>query len=195
MNVCLGRRPRAIFARISSFAVAISSDMKRKRKILLVTERRADYSRLKPIMRLVKKSTKLELQLVVTGVHLLKSFGETKRILEADGFRADREIPVLRASDKDDGAAMARAFGQYVLNLTDAVEKLKPDIIFCGFDLGAHLAAALVGVHLNIPVAHLQGGERSGIIDEMLRHATTKFSHLHFVATKESRERVIKLGE
>ena len=167
----------------------------KKRKILFVTERRADYSRLKPIMKLVKASPKLKLQLVVTGVHFLKSFGETKRILEADGFRADREIPVLRASDTDDGAAMARAFGQYVLKLTDAVEKLKPDIIFCGFDLGAHLAAAVVGVHLNIPVAHIQGGERSGTIDEMLRHATTKFSHLHFVATKESRERVIKLGE
>lgn len=166
-----------------------------KRKILFVTERRADYSRLKPIMRLVRKSPKLSLQLVVTGNHLLKSFGETKRVIERDGFRIDAILPVFTLKDKDDGATMARAFGHYVLKLTGAIERLKPDVVFCGFDLGAHLAAAVVGMHLNIPVAHIQGGERSGTIDEVLRHATTKFSHLHFVATKESRERVIRLGE
>jgi UDP-N-acetylglucosamine 2-epimerase (non-hydrolysing)/GDP/UDP-N,N'-diacetylbacillosamine 2-epimerase (hydrolysing) len=166
-----------------------------KRKILFVTERRADYSRLKPIMRLVQKSPRLSLQLVVTGNHLLKSFGETKRVIERDGFRIDTTLPVFTSKDKDDGAMMARAFGHYVLKLTGAIERLKPDVVFCGFDLDAHLAAAVVGMHLNIPVAHIQGGERSGTIDEVLRHATTKFSHLHFVATKESRERVIKLGE
>jgi len=169
--------------------------MKKKRKILFVTERRADYSRLKPIMRLVQKSKKLHLQLVVTGQHLLKSFGETKHIIERDGFRIDAALPVFRKNDADDGATMSRAFGQYVLKLTSAIERLRPDVIFCGFDLDAHLAAAIVGIHLNIPVAHIQGGERSGTIDEVLRHATTKFAHLHFAATKESRERVIKLGE
>jgi GDP/UDP-N,N'-diacetylbacillosamine 2-epimerase (hydrolysing) len=169
--------------------------MTTKRKILFVTERRADYSRLKPIMRLVQKSKKLELQLVVTGQHLLKSFGETGRVIEKDGFRVDAVLPVFTAEDKDDGATMARALGHYVLKLTDAIEKLHPDIIFCGFDLDAHLAAAIVGMHLNIHVAHIQGGERSGTIDEVLRHATTKFAHIHFVATKESKQRVIKLGE
>lgn len=166
-----------------------------KRKILFVTERRADYSRLKPIMRLVQKSPKLELQLVVTGVHLLKAFGETKKVLQKDGFQIAASLPVFKTTDKDDGAAMVRAFGQFVLKLTDAVEKLKPDVIFSGFDLGAHLAVAIVGMHLNIPVAHIQGGERSGTIDEVLRHALTKFAHMHFAATKESAQRIIKLGE
>jgi len=167
----------------------------KKRKVLFVTERRADYSRLKPIMQLVRKSRKLQLQLVVTGQHFLKSLGETKRVIERDGFHVDAALPILGAKDKDDGGAMVRGFGRAILKLTGTIERLKPDIVFCGFDLDAHLAAAIVAVHLNIPVAHIQGGERSGTIDEVLRHATTKFSHLHFAATKESRERVINLGE
>ncbi len=167
----------------------------KKRKILFVTERRADYSRLKPIMRLVQKSPKLELQIAVTGAHLLRSFGETKKVLEREGFKISASIPVFKTTDKDDGATMSRALGQYILKITDAVQRLKPDMIFCGFDLDAHLAAAIVGMHMNVPVVHIQGGERSGTIDEVIRHATTKFAHIHFVATKESRERVIKLGE
>ena len=167
----------------------------KKRRILFVTERRADYSRLKPIMRQVQKSKKLELKLVITGLHLLKSFGETRRVVERDGFKIDASFPVFRENDTDDGAMMARALGQYILKLTEAVQKIRPDVIFCGFDLDAHFAAAIVGMHLNIPVAHIQGGERSGTIDEVLRHATTKLAHLHFVATEESRVRVLRLGE
>lgn len=169
--------------------------MEKKRKILFVTERRADYSRLKPILQLARKSQKFDVHIVATGLHFLKSFGETKKALADDGFKIDLELPVYRDEDADNGEMMARAFGEFVIKLTDAVKKIKPDVIFCGFDLGAHLAAAIVGMNFNIPVAHLQGGERSGTIDEVLRHATTKFAHLHFVATKESRERVIKLGE
>ena len=166
-----------------------------KRKVLFITERRADYSRLKPIMRLMQKSKKLELQLVVTGLHLVKEFGETEKVLRKEGFKIDASIPVFTKNDKDDGATMARALSIYIANITDVVERLKPDLIFCGFDLDAHLAAAIVGMHMNIPVAHIQGGERSGTLDEVLRHAITKFSHIHFVATEESKKRVIRLGE
>jgi GDP/UDP-N,N'-diacetylbacillosamine 2-epimerase (hydrolysing) len=167
----------------------------KKRKILFVTERRADYSRLKPIMELVSKSKKLELQLVITGLHLSKEFGDTRKVIEKDGFQVSASLPIYKKNDADDGKAMSHAFGSFVHSLTDAISRLKPDVVFCGFDLGAHLAAAIVGMHLNIPVAHIQGGERSGTIDEVIRHAATKFSHIHFVATEESRERVIKLGE
>ncbi len=169
--------------------------MKKKRTILFITERRADYSRLKPIMYQVKKNKKLKMHLIITGAHLLKEFGETKKTVEKDGFHIDAIVPVFASTDSDDGRTMLKAFGNIIIKLTDIFYKLKPDIIFCGFDLGAHLAAAIVGVHLNIPVAHIQGGERSGTVDEILRHAITKFSHMHFVATKESRERIIKLGE
>lgn len=167
----------------------------KKRKILFVTERRADYSRLKPIMRLVQRSKKLKLQLVLTGLHLSKEFGDTRKVVMADGFRIDASLPVYKRTDADDGRTMVHGFGSFVHVLADAIADLRPDVIFCGFDLGAHLAAAIVGMHLNIPVAHIQGGERSGTIDEVLRHAITKFSHIHFVATRESWNRVVKLGE
>ncbi len=167
----------------------------KKRKILFVTERRADYSRLKPIMRAVQKSKKLKLQLLVTGMHLLEDFGETKKVIESDGFKIDVVVPMFNQNDVDDGASMVRGLGQALLGMANVFPKLKPNVVFCGFDLGAHLAAAITGAHLNIPVAHLQGGEVSGTIDEIIRHACTKFSHLHFAATDKSVARIIKLGE
>jgi UDP-N-acetylglucosamine 2-epimerase (non-hydrolysing)/GDP/UDP-N,N'-diacetylbacillosamine 2-epimerase (hydrolysing) len=167
----------------------------KKRRILFISGRRADYSRIKPIMREVQSAKKLELLLVVTGMHLLKDFGETRRIIKKDGFKVDATIPMFSNKDKDDGATMTRAFGKVLQGLPDVFIKLKPDVVFCGFDLDAHLAAAITGMHMNIHVAHIQGGERSGTIDEVLRHACTKFAHLHFVATNESKRRVIKLGE
>ena len=166
-----------------------------KRKILFVTERRADYSRLKPIMKLVQQSPKLELQLVLTGAHLLKNFGETKKFVEADGFKIDASFAMFNEDDPDTGASMVKAMARTLDNMADLFPRLNPDIVFCGFDLGAHLAAAITGMHLNMPVAHIQGGEVSGTIDEVLRHACTKFAHYHFVATQESKERVEKLGE
>ncbi len=166
-----------------------------KRKILFVTERRADYSRLKPIMKAVQESPLLELQLLITGAHLLKNFGETEQVVKRDGFSVDATLPIFNEDDADDGVSMVKAMGRALDGMADMFPKLSPDIVFCGFDLGAHLAAAITGMHLNMHVAHIQGGEVSGTIDEILRHACTKFAHLHFVATEESRERVIKLGE
>jgi GDP/UDP-N,N'-diacetylbacillosamine 2-epimerase (hydrolysing) len=168
---------------------------KKKRKILFISERRADYSRLKPIMKAVQKSNKLELQLLVAGAHLLKNYGETKKVIEKDGFNIDATLPLFTKEDKDDGASMARAFGKAVIHMPEIFIKLRPDIVFCGFDIGAHLAAAIVGMHLNIHVAHIQGGEVSGTIDEVIRHACTKLAHFHFAATKQSRDRIIKMGE
>lgn len=168
---------------------------KGQRKICFITERRADYSRLKPIMQAVQRSKKLEMQLIVTGAHLLKDLGETKKIIKEDGFKIDASIPMFTIHDKDDGATMVKGMSRVLLQLPDVFNKLKPDIIFSGFDLGANLASAITGMHMNIHVAHIQGGERSGTIDEVLRHATTKFAHLHFAATDQSVKRIIKLGE
>lgn len=167
----------------------------KKRRILFITERRADYSRLKPIMKAVQKSKKLELVLLVTGAHLLKKFGETKKNIEDDGFKVDAILPIFGENDPDTGVSMVEALGKALIGMAEIFPKLQPDIIFCGFDLGAHLAAAITGSHLNIHVAHIQGGEVSGTIDEVLRHACTKFAHFHFVATEESKKRVIRLGE
>lgn len=167
----------------------------KKRTILFITERRADYSRLKPIMKMVQTSKKLELRLVVTGTHLLKNFGETKKVIERDGFKIDAAVPMFKADGGDEGTDMVDAMGRVLQALPAVFKKLKPDIVFCGFDLDAHLAAAITAMHMNIHVAHIQGGEVSGTIDEVLRHACTKFSHLHFAATEQSRRRIIKLGE
>lgn len=169
--------------------------MSKKRKILFITERRADYSRLKPIMKAVHRSKKLQLQLVVTGMHLLKSFGETVNIIKKDGFKIDAILPTFSEDDEDTGASMVTAMGRALIGMPKIFNRLKPDIIFSGFDIGANFAAAITGMHMNIHVSHIQGGEVSGTIDEVIRHGITKFSHIHFPATDKSAKRIIKLGE
>lgn len=166
-----------------------------KKKILFITERRADYSRFKPIMAEVQKSKKLQLQLIVTGMHLLKGFGETQRVVRSDGFRIDAILPIFSNRDRDDGASMVRGLGRALHGFADLLPKLRPDLIFAGFDIGANFAAAVAGMHMNIHVSHIQGGEVSGTVDEVIRHALTKFAHIHFAATEASRRRIIRLGE
>ena len=167
----------------------------KKRKVLFITERRTDYSRLKSIMKAVQKSKKLELQLVVTGIHLLKNFGETKKFIDRDGFKIDAVLPMFLDKDIDDGSSMVKGLGRVLSSMPDVFKKLKPDILFAGFDIGANFAAAITAMHLNIHVLHHEGGERSGTIDEVIRHAITKFSHIHFACSQESMRRIIKLGE
>ena len=169
--------------------------MSKKRKILFITERRADYSRLKPIMKAAQNSKKLEPFLLVTGIHLLKHFGETKKVIEKDGLKIDAVLPIFSENDKDDGAAMVKGMGRALMGMPDIFDKLKPDIIFSGFDIGANFAAAITGMHMNIHVCHIQGGEVSGTVDEVIRHGITKFAHIHFPATEKSARRIIRLGE
>ena len=167
----------------------------KKRKILFVTERRADYSRLKPIMKAMQKSKKLEPLLLVTGIHLLKHFGETKKVIEQDGLKIDAVLPIFSENDEDNGASMVKGMGRALVGMADIFSKLRPDIIFSGFDIGANFAAAITGMHMNIHVCHIQGGEVSGTVDEVIRHGITKFAHIHFPATQKSAQRIIKLGE
>lgn len=169
--------------------------MGQKRKILFITERRADYSRLKPIMKAVRQSKKLQLQLMVTGMHLLKNFGETINVIKKDGFKIDAVLPTFSENDKDTGASMATAMGRALTGMPEIFNRLRPDIIFSGFDIGANFAAAITGMHMNIHISHIQGGEVSGTVDEVIRHGITKFAHIHFPATAESAKRIIKLGE
>ena len=95
----------------------------------------------------------------------------------------------------DSGGRMVRAFGKIIQQLTYELEKSRPDIILAGFDIAANFAVAIAGAHMNIPVAHIQGGEVSGTIDESIRHAMTKFSHYHFAANTDACQRLIKMGE
>lgn len=165
------------------------------RQICAITERRADYSKLKPVLQQISEDPELGLQLIVTGHHLLPKVGHTVELVETDGFNIIAKIPMFSGEEMDTGAEMARAMGRVMMGITDVLEKAAPDIMLVGFDLGAHLAGAIAAAHMNIPVAHIEGGERTGSIDESLRHATTSFAHLHFVSNEDSAKRLIRMGE
>lgn len=166
-----------------------------KKKILIVTERRADYSKFRPILHAIKNSKNLDYYLIVTGSHLLKEYGNTIQDIQNDGFKITEQFSMYKKNKKDTGAEMCRSFGNAIIRLTDIIEKLKPDIILSGFDIGANFAAAVIGAHMNIVVVHLEGGEISGTIDESIRHATTKFSHIHLTSNQFASKRLIKMGE
>ncbi len=165
------------------------------RTIAIVTERRADYSRFKPILELIRENPALDYRLIVTGISLLETHGRDAEVIERDGFRIDATIPMFRHDAPDTGAEMVRAMGRVLPVLTDLFERFRPDLILSGFDIGANFAAAVAGAHMNIPVAHIQGGEVTGSIDESLRHAMSKFAHIHFPATELSGQRLVRMGE
>ncbi len=166
-------------------------------KIFIVTERRADFSRFKPIIKLIEKEKKLSYSLVVTGLHISKMFGSSINEIIESGFKIKTKFKMFGKNYNtiNDGAAMSNAIGKVFENLPRILKREKPDIILSGFDIAANFALSVCGAHMNIPVAHIQGGEVSGTIDESLRHAITKFSHIHFTANSETKKRLIKMGE
>ena len=166
-----------------------------KRKILFVTERRADYSKLRPVINEIKKSKKFEYYLIVTGSHLLKKHGYTINEIKKDGFQIHKKFKMFEENDDDSPSTMTMGFGKAVIKLTKIIKTLKPDLIFSGFDIGANFAAAVIGAHMNIHVAHLEGGEITGTIDESIRHAISKFAHIHFTSNEQATKRLIKMGE
>ena len=167
-----------------------------KRKILIITERRADYSRFKPIINLIKKSKRLSYELIVTGSHLLKKHGFSIQEIEKDNIKIHYQIKnFFEKKNINDGESMILALGKIFIEISKIIKKSKPDIILSGFDIGANFALTVAGAHLNIPVAHIQGGEVTGSIDESLRHAMSKFSNYHLVANNDAKKRLIKMGE
>src|SRR3989344_5728683 len=108
--------------------------MRHKKKILFITERRADFCRLKPFVAAIKESEQLELMTVVTGTHLLKKFGYTKNEILSSGFRIDAVLPIFHENDPDTGEAMARAFGKAIIGMADILRRLKPDIMVAPLD-------------------------------------------------------------
>lgn len=145
-------------------------------------------------MEAICNSKLLHLQLVVTGTHLSPEFGLTVREIEADGFRIDRRLEMLLSSDSSVG--VTKSLGLAVIGFADVLAELKPDLLLLLGDRYEILAAASAAMIARIPIAHLHGGEATeGLIDESIRHAVTKMSHLHFVAAEEYRRRVVQLGE
>ena len=165
----------------------------RRRKICVITGTRADYGKLLPILKKIREDTDLELAIIATGMHFLDKFGYTVQEIESDGF--DIDAPVRMIIEGDDGFSMTKSLGIGFYGISQAIEGIKPDIILVQGDRSEALIGAIIGAFTNIPVAHIEGGEVSGTVDESIRHAITKFSHIHFVSNKNSAERVLKLGE
>lgn len=165
-----------------------------KRKVCVVTGTRAEYGLLLPIMRKIQASNNSELQLVVTTMHLSEEFGLTYEQIENDGFTIDDKIENLLAVDSK--AAMAKSSGLATILISDTFSRLQPDIVLLLGDRFETHAAATTAMLMNIPIAHIHGGEvTEGAVDEQIRHSLTKMAYLHFTSTEEYRKRVIQLGE
>jgi GDP/UDP-N,N'-diacetylbacillosamine 2-epimerase (hydrolysing) len=164
------------------------------KKICVVTGTRAEYGLLYWTLKGLMDKPGFSLYLVVTGMHLAPEFGMTCERIEADGFRIDRKVDILLASDS--GVGMAKSMGLGLIGFSEVYRECNPDLLFIVGDRFEMFAAAAAAMACNIPIAHCHGGETTqGAIDEAMRHAITKMSHLHFTSTEEYRRRVIQLGE
>lgn len=164
-----------------------------KRTICVITGTRADYGILYPVMRAIQSSSRLSLSCIVTGMHLMPAFGYTVKEIRKDGFPVDYCIDVTTAGDT--ARAMASSAGKLLSRLSDVLAQHRPDILLLLGDRSEMLVSAVAANCLQIPVAHIHGGERSGHIDEVFRHAITKLAHIHFPATRTSALRIRRLGE
>lgn len=165
-----------------------------RRKICVVTGTRAEYGLLRWVIQGIMDSESLELQLIVTGMHLSPEFGLTVKDIESDGFRIDRKVEMLLSSDTPVG--ITKSMGLGMIGFADALNQLQPDLLLVLGDRYEIFVAAASAMIARIPIAHLHGGELTeGAIDESIRHGVTKMAHLHFVAAEEYRQRVIQLGE
>jgi len=165
-----------------------------RRKICVVTGSRAEYGLLYWVMRRIEDADDLELQLVVTGMHLAPEFGSTYRQIEQDGFWINQKVEMSLSSDSPSG--IAKSMGLGIAGFGEVYEALEPDIVLMLGDRFELLAAASAALVAALPIAHIHGGEiTEGAFDEAIRHAITKMSHLHFTSTDTYRRRVIQLGE
>ena len=165
-----------------------------KRKIAVVTTSRADYGHLYWPLRDLSKNENVDLKIIALGSHLSPEFGNTVQEIVDDGFTIDSRIECLLSSDTDVG--MAKTIGMATLSLADMLGQMRPDLLLLIADRYEMLAPASVALALRIPIAHIEGGEVSeGAIDDSVRNALTKMSHIHFTSTHAARERVIAMGE
>ncbi len=164
------------------------------KKVCVVTGTRAEYGLLKPVIDRIYKSDELELQLVVTGMHLSTEFGLTYKEIENDGYPITNKVEMLLSSDTPVG--ITKSMGVALIGFADCFDVNNPDMVIILGDRYEMLVAAAAAMVAGIPIAHIHGGELTeGIIDEPIRHSITKMSQVHFTTTEEYRKRVIQLGE
>ncbi len=164
------------------------------KKICVVTGTRAEYGLLMPLLEQIKQAKNLELQLLVTGMHLSPEFGLTYKLIEADGYTINEKVDILLSSDTPVG--ISKSMGLGMIGFSESFERLQPDMVVLLGDRYETFVAATAASVARIPIAHLHGGETTeGAFDEAFRHAITKMSWLHFTSAEEYRNRVIQLGE
>ena len=164
-----------------------------RRKICVVLVDRANYGRLKPVMSAIKVHPKLELQVVAAGTMVLERFHQPVEVVRQDGFHVDGEVYIeLEGSTP---GTMAKSVGFGVVEFASEFQRLKPDIVLLIGDRYEALAAAIAAAYMNVCIAHIQGGEVSGSIDESARHAISKFAHFHFPSTERSAIYLTRMGE
>lgn len=160
------------------------------KKILFLTGTRADYGKIKSLMKEIEGSNSFDLFIFVTGMHMLSQYGSTYREIEKDGFEN-----IYYFINQQSEAKMDLTLSNTIMGLSNYVHELKPDLIVVHGDRLEALAGSIVGSFNNIKVAHIEGGEISGTIDESIRHAITKFAHIHLVSNNDAKKRVKQLGE
>jgi len=164
------------------------------KKICVITGTRAEYGLLRLLINGIDRSNKMNLQLIVTGMHLSSNHGETYSEIEKDGFRIDKKIEMLLSADSP--SSISKSTGLGLIGFADAYNQLKPNIVFVLGDRFETFAATIAALYAGIPIAHIHGGETTlGSFDEAMRHSITKMAWWHFVASDVYRNRVIQLGE
>ncbi len=166
---------------------------KRKIKIFCVTGTRADYPRVKPVLKLLNNDKLFDLNIIVTGQHLERKFGYTIDEIIKDKFKIIGKVKIFNNDDSIFG--MNKALSKCFVGISKIIERNKPDLLLLTVDRIETLGAALAGTTSNIPIAHIQGGEVTGTLDETIRHCVTKMSHIHFPANEDAKKRIIKMGE
>jgi len=164
----------------------------RIKKILYISGSRSDFGLMKNILKAINNNSNFELEILVTGMHLMKEFGNSIEEIKKEQFKIHK---VQAIYEKDDKKSMSNFIGTAIKEMTEQIHKIEPDLILLLGDRAEMLAGAIVGTYLSILVAHIHGGDVSSTVDESVRHAITKLSNIHFAATEKSGERIIRMGE
>jgi UDP-hydrolysing UDP-N-acetyl-D-glucosamine 2-epimerase len=163
------------------------------RTIAVITGSRGEWGYIRPVLRLIEKEPSLDYRIIATNMHLLPAFGMSVHEIEKDGFHVDERI--FMTFDGYTAATMTKSLACFLMELPTALQRIKPDFMLLAGDRGEQLMGAIAGLHMGIPVAHIQAGELSGNVDGIVRHAITKLAHIHFAANEQFAERVRRLGE
>ena len=163
------------------------------KKILFISGSRGEYGYIRPLIKEIMKDDNVEYEVLVTNMHLLEKFGKTADNFNKDNIQVHHNI--YNTLDGYNNITMVKSLGIFLLQIPEILNLSKPDIVLIAGDRGEQLMAAIAATHMNIVVAHIQAGEKSGNIDGQVRHSITKLAHIHFCSNKDAYDRVIKLGE